>query len=414
MRHTTRRVYPILLIAALIHFGCSEDVIAPTSEPGNQSNERITITNDEAVLAGRVHLLDEDVPIDTTGAGGLAKRGLAQAFKLKLVAEVLPPAVDGQILQATSIAMKGDKAIVSYNMRGEQYLGGIDVFDIENKRNPKLKSEALFRNADINAVSFDVGYVHAAEATDDTSFEYPAVLEIIKLEGSKLVLDGNRRVGLTSYAGTSVSVSGSTIYATSGDNGGVSAFDGSSLIMTTWVSLHDARWVDVKEGKVVVVQGTPGLLSVFSEGSLSVLGTFSFMGADIPESKSTVEVVEGKAFIAAGSAGVQVLSVNTGTVVGTVPRPDPSRLGLDPSVVVTNAVTVDEDLLFISNGEAGVYVAQGRSEFDETGSEEPQEITLLGKLQFNNLQSVNHVYYRGRFLIVASGLGGLKVVKVEL
>jgi outer membrane protein assembly factor BamB len=92
-------------------------------------------------------------------------------------------------------------------------------------------------------------------------------------------------------------------------------------------------------GKIVVAQGTPGQISVFDEGTLAPLGTYAFTGADVAESKTTVEVIAGKAFIAAGPGGVQVLSVNTGAVLGSVPRPDPSSLGLDPSVVVTNAVS---------------------------------------------------------------------------
>jgi hypothetical protein len=84
-------------------------------------------------------------------------------------------------------------------------------------------------------------------------------------------------------------------------------------------------------------------------------------------------------------------------------------------VVVTNAASVDADLLFISNGEAGVYVAQGSSAFSATSAETAQTITMLGKLRFANLQSVNHVAYSSQdgYLIIAAGLGGLKMVKVN-
>jgi hypothetical protein len=84
-----------------------------------------------------------------------------------------------------------------------------------------------------------------------------------------------------------------------------------------------------------------------------------------------------------------------------------------PSVVVTNAASAERDLLFISNGEAGVYVAQGSQAFSATGSEAPQQLTMLGRLRFGNLQSVNHVTYRSGHLFVAAGLGGLKIVKVN-
>jgi hypothetical protein len=392
------------------------DGVAPVEEPGNQSDGRITITNEQTQLDVRVRYLDADVPIVPGAAGAVPASALAaappRAFSLRLKAEVLPPAIGGQVLQATAIAMRGDRATVSYNMRGAQYLGGIDVFNISDKTRPKLRSEALFNDTDINSVAIDGGSAYVATATGDPAYPYPAVLEVIALRTGKLVLEGNQRAPLTSFAATSVVIPAATLYATSGDAGALTALDPATMAPTGSFDLHDARWVDVAGGKVVVVQGTPGQISVYDELTLQLLGQYAFTGADIPESKSTVEVVGGKAFIAAGTGGVQILSVNTGAVVGSVPLPDPVELGLDPSVVVTNAVAVDGDLLFISNGEAGVYVAQGSQSFDQTGSEQQQQITLLGQLQFDDLQSVNHVAFKNNYLIIASGLGGLKTVEV--
>ena len=178
-----------------------------------------------------------------------------------------------------------------------------------------------------------------------------------------------------------------------------------------WDSGRASRWIDVEGNRVVVVQGTPGQISIFDKNSLALLNSFPFSGANIPESKSTVQVLGGKALIAAGTGGLQVLSINTGEVVGTVPVPTVS--GLDSSVVVTNAVSADEKLVFMSNGEAGVYLAEAADKFEDTGSEDPQEITLLGKLQFDNLQSVNHVAYDQDIRFVVAGLGGLKIIEVH-
>jgi hypothetical protein len=237
---------------------------------------------------------------------------------------------------------------------------------------------------------------------------------MVTLSGSNLVLNGNLRAGLSSFAGTSMAVTGAKAYATSGDGGSLFSFDLPTFTLApTSISLDDARWVAVGGGKVAVVQGTPGRLAVFNEGTLALLGTFSFTGADVAESKSTVELVGGKAIIAAGSAGVQILSASTGAVVGSVARPNPASLGLSPDVVVTNAASVDGDLLFISNGEAGVYVAQATQPFSTTGPEAAQQLTMLGKLQFGTLQSVNHVAFKSSHLFIAAGLGGLKIVKVH-
>jgi hypothetical protein len=417
MFYFKKYLIPVLLVAATVHLACcGSDTI---SGPGNQANYHISITNDEAAIAWRLNVTDVDVPVDDTGVGyasvmGAQARPAAAPFSLKLTAEVLPPTLDGKVLQATSIAMSNNKAVVSYNMRGAEYLGGIDVFLISNEKNIFLKSEALFNNADVNSVTFNDGYVYTAGATGDGAFPYPAVCEVLGLQGVSLILEGNQRAPLTSYAGTSAVFWGSRVYTTSGDNGALSVFDSASLVPQDSFDLHDARWVDVNDGKVVVVQGTPGRISVYDEATMTLENTFPFAGANVAESKSTVQVIGGKAIIAAGDNGVQVLSLATGNVLGYVPLPNPADLGLDPSVVVTNAVSAEGNLLFISNGEAGVYVAQVMgTTFDQDWGETPQTITVLGKLRFSALQSVNHVAYKDGLLIVASGLGGLKVVRLS-
>jgi hypothetical protein len=413
---------PLLGGLALFHASCV-DAIGPS--PGNLTNGRIAITNNPGTLAGRVTYSNANIPIDGSGVGypsapapaaslrGQAVPGQAPPvpLTLTLVAEIAPPSIGGRVLQATSVVINGTRAVVSYSMAGPTYLGGVDVFDFST--GVVLRSQALFQNTKVNAVTTSGQNVFLAEATADTGFQSPAVFEIMKLQGYNLVLTGNRRKGLTSYAAPSVTTAGTRAYVTSGNTGGLFRVDTSSFALIDSTSLHDARWTDVAGGKVVVVQGTPGKISVFNETNLAPLGTFPFKGADIPESKSTVQLVGGKAFIAAGDSGVQVLSASTGALLGSVPRPNPASLGLAPAVVVTNAVTVDNDLVFISNGEAGVYVAQGSQPFAATGSEVPQQITMVGRLRFGNLQSVNHVVYVAPYLVIAAGLGGIKVVLVQ-
>jgi hypothetical protein len=38
---------------------------------------------------------------------------------------------------------------------------------------------------------------------------------------------------------------------------------------------------------------------------------------------------------------------------------------------------------------------------------------MVGRLRFGNLQSVNHVVYVAPYLVIAAGLGGIKVVLVQ-
>ena len=166
------------------------------------------------------------------------------------------------------------------------------------------------------------------------------------------------------------------------------------------------------------MQGTPGRLAIFEEGSfpggqMDLVATYNFPGADVAEAKSAMDIAGGKAFVAAGPDGVQIVCLADGSILGNVPRPDPASVGLSPDVVVTNAVAVEEDLMFISNGEAGVYVATVAQNFEDTGCT-AQNASVIGQLQFDNLQSVNHVSYRDGYLFVAAGLGGVKIVEVDI
>src|SRR6266566_5269203 len=413
-------------VVALVHLSCSD-----TSGPGNQANNRISITNNAGVLASRVRYMNDSIPIDTAGVGypsapaPLASASVGRSstasqaggFSLSLKAEVVPPSIGGQMLQATSVSIVGNLAVVSYNMAGNPYLGGVDVIDISNKNHPVLTSEALFQNTDVSAVTTSGVNVYLAEATGDTGFASPAVFEVVKLVGNQLVLAGNTRTELSSFVATSVAF-GTRVYATSGDAGSLFMLNPATFAVTSSIPLNDARWVAVGGGQVAVVQGMPGRLVVYNESNMSLVGSWPFKGADIAQSKSQAELVGGKAFIAAGDSGVQVLNPLTGAFLGQVPRPNPDSLGLSPSVVVTNAVAIDQDLMFISNGEAGVYLAQGSQAFSTSGTG-LQTITMRGKLRFGNLQSVNHVAYSAGgpgnpgILMVAAGLGGLKIVQVN-
>jgi len=415
----------LIFVAALVDWSCSD-----ASGPGNQANGRISITNDAGVLASRVTYLNDSIPIDSVGVGypsapvpfgsaGVSRSSAASQGSptLSLKAEVAPPSIGGQMLQATSVTIVGNLAVVSYNMVGNPYLGGVDVIDFTNRNQPVLRSEALFQNTDVSAVTMSGTNVYLAEATGDTGFVSPAVVEVLHLSGNQLVLSGNTRTGLSSFAATSVA-SGTRVYATSGDSGALFMLNPATFAVTSSIPLHDARWVAVGGGIVAVVQGTPGKLAVYTESSMAPVGSWTFKGADIAQSKSQAELVGGKAFIAAGDSGVQVLNPLTGASIGQMPRPNPDSLGLSSSVVVTNAVAIDQDLMFISNGEAGVYLAQGSQVFSTSGTG-AQTITMRGKLRFGSLQSVNHVAYSAGgpgnpgVLIVAAGLGGLKIIQVN-
>ena len=408
-----------LLPVALVSLGACGESDPPTSCDGSgpafQSQGGITVNNDPCALEREMLRTHEDVPIDPPPE--MLRQGLVAALPpsatLTLLATVNPPVVRGMTLQAAGVTLKKDLAIVSYMVKGESAAGALDVIDTGREDQPTLVSRATFDYSDIIASDFDDGYVWFVGATPNQPPLAPAFLQAMRLNKGKLDTTGTERVAMLSYAGTSVSVSNEReIYATSGSQGSfVSYAFGSGTFVKRWEhTMQDARGVHYRGDRIAVVTGLPGTLRVYDKSSSAALGTYSFVGADVPEAKTTVEINTSKmAFVAAGTAGVQVHHVDTGKLMGTLARPNAAALGLDPSVVVSNGVSVDGDLVFVCNGEAGISVANGASNIDSGG-----KLTMLGQLRLGNANSANHVAYRGAYLMVATGLGGLKIVKVQI
>ena len=140
------------------------------------------------------------------------------------------------------------------------------------------------------------------------------------------------------------------------------------------------------------------------------MNDYALEGASIDFSKSTVEIHRKKAVVAVGDGGTQILCLENGEVIEQIAPPDVE--GLDPSVTVTNAASTDSKTLYMSNGEAGVYVAWTRDKFDSKDCD-VDDLELIGQFRFDDLQSVNHVKVDKNYLFVAGGLGGLKILRVS-
>ena len=402
--------FSILFIFLLL--SCSKDN-NPVNEPlPDQTDGRITVVNDEMKLNARVTVKNDLVAVDTLP--GLRKGIGALAFSMTLVAEIAPPVVNGQTLMATAVSLDGQFAYVSYNLRGETYGGGVDIVQLKGTQNATIRSEALFNDTKVSSAFFDnsANRLYLAEASNNPTFDYPAAVEMMTASGNKLSLTGTVRRVLTSYVATSIISVGGSVYATTGNTGGLYTLTTDSLKVVRMTPLADVRWVDynLTSSTLAAVQGG-GKLFVITPATGLQGATYSFTGTGIPESKSTVQVIGGKALVAAGDGGVKLINISNGNLVGSISRTIVA--GLDPSLSVTNAAAASGRYIYISNGEAGVYVAQASQTLEDKTGDTPITLTVLGKLRFANQQSVNHVAFDGSTLVIASGLGGVKVVTVN-
>lgn len=397
------RIFSVLALS-LVLTGCLGG-----DDDGLKSGTVDGMTIDNSPSGDRVTPKGDTIRLDSV-AGSPKRAASSKTLTLTLVAEIAPPSIGGKTLQASSVVLKADFAYVSYNYRGDTALGGVDVIQIKSGKNAELRSQVLFDDADVSSLYYD-GDLYLAEGSSNASLAAPAVLERVGVEGGKLVLAARERVALNSYVATAVTVSGKQVFATSGNGGGLHVLSQSSLASASVKALSDARWVDHDDTRVVVAQGMPGRISVFTKSNMSLANTWTFAGADVAEAKTTVRLIGDKALIAAGTGGVKLMNLATGKIVGSLPVPVVP--GVTAALSVANAADADGDLIYVSNGEAGVYAVQSSTDLSESTGDANVALTVLGKLRFSGAQSVNHVAFDGNTLVVASGLGGTKIISVK-
>jgi hypothetical protein len=421
------RQYPLAILIVFTFFiilaSCDKN---PTSDDDdNNGNGRIIVNNNSGDLDSRVNYKSEEIDVDTLTIAQklpvLSKKtpnvvvpGSQDTLQITLVSEVKPPEHEGITLQATDIYIKGNKAYVSYNVAGETFMGGVDIFDITDEYHPKLISSAVFTDTDVNGISVDGGELYLASANELYGFGNYALLERVDLDGG-LLSSKSTLVDIPSWAATDVDITTQHVYVTSGaDNGYISILDKKNLTKVDSVSVDDARGVSVDKNleNAAVVAGTPARLLSF-QGSISPT-VYNLEGATIQYSKSTVELHGDNALLALGDGGTQIVNANSGNVIKTIPQPEVD--GLTAGETVTNAATVSDNILFMANGLAGIYVASISSKSKDTLDDvvSGDDIKILGKFQFGTDESANHVTYDKNMLFVASGLGGLKILKINM
>jgi hypothetical protein len=401
------------LIGCLPLAGCFGD---SSEEPESGTIDGMTVNNKESSFSGRLTGKDETVVVD--GAAGLPKSaGPDKTLTLTLVAEIAAPVIAGKTLSATGVVLKANFAYVSYSYQGDTVMGGVESIHLKSGKNAVLRSQVLFDDAAVSAIGYGGGapegaqHVYLATTTSDSDFTAPAVVERVRVNGGKFVLQSRERTALNSSWSTSVAVDADRVFVTTGDSGGLHVLSRLSLEGQGSHAAGNARWVDCDDTRVVLAQGMPGRLVVYDKAGGAVMHTWPFTGADVAGGKTTVRVVGGKALVAAGSGGMVLMNLSTGKVVGGASVPVVSGLTLAASVA--NSADARNDLIFVSNDQAGIYAYRASTNLDSVTGNDTISLAALGKLRFASLQAASHLAFDGNTLVVASGTGGVKIISVK-
>lgn len=366
---------------------------------GNDQEQKVILDTDALKLANRMSFKNSGV-INLIADDNLAARdGNSPAdFPMSLLAEVNPPTYFGVTLTASHVDVKDNYVYVSYNTQGETYLGGIDVIDISQPNNPQLVIQAILPNTDISTVVYNNGQLYIAGATSvdaNGALTSPAFVAKMPLQNGMLT-NNYTSVSLVGNVATGLAVADSKYYGVSGNNGVVAKIDKTTNTIETTIAIADLRAMGRIDNKIVVLSGSDGV-KVFNADNLTLQSSFS-TSSDVLDAKRTIDFQGNNLLVSEGYQGLKVYNLTSGSLLQTLSLPTGLE-GIDQEDVVTNAVSVNGDFVYVANGAAGFYVYKKVS-----GS-----LNLLGSIQLGG--SSNYVKSAGDYIFVATGTGGLKIIK---
>lgn len=385
-------LFSFLALSLLISCDNSDD-----NKNDNQSLNNITITSDQNTLNQRLDYTNSGViSIENGSLTGKTAENTVTTFPLVQIAEIKPPVdANGKTLQASHVTVNGNYAYVSYITRGDVYSGAIDVIDVSDPYKPKLVTSALIPNTDITSLTYSNGnlIIGAAKDVDKDPLlgNNPAIVFNMPLS-SGLLTDKVTTNYLESRVTTDVAANASNYFAVTGDNGSLFKVSSSTKAITGKAAMADLRSIALTTDKVVTLSGTKGV-NIYNQTTLALQKSFT-TSTDVSGAKRTMDIDGTKLLVSEGPNGLGVYDINSGAKLQTIAI---AAAGEDN---VTNAVSINDGYAFLANGALGLNVYQSGTQLSALGS-----VGIAG--------SSNYVKSSGNYIYVASGTGGLKIIKME-
>ncbi|MBK0370457.1 LVIVD repeat-containing protein [Flavobacterium agrisoli] len=383
-----------LAFAALFQSCQSDDI----SDVSPSETSKVVLNTDSNVLSKRMDYSDSGViQLTTTALTSKSTATTNEAFPMSLLAEVAPPLYEGNTLTATHVEVNGNYVYVTYNTQGETYLGGIDVIDISQPNNPTLVIQAILPNTDINTAVYNNGILYltgASNVDENPELTSPAFVAKMTLQNGLLSKDYSL-VSLKGQVATGVAVTNSNYFAVSGSDGVLAKLNKTTNEIQTQIPVDDLRALGYIDNKIVVLSGTEGL-KIYNADSMALVSTIK-TSTDVADAKRTIDFQDSTIMVASGYSGLKVFDA-AGGLLQTLTLPNASGT-IDQEDIVTNAVSVNGDYVYVANGAAGVAVYKKSNGI----------LVALGSIFLGD--SSNYVKSVGDYIFVATGKGGLKIIK---
>lgn len=397
-----KRLLALSLFSALIFTSCEKDNPSPAN-PAQDFN----ISTDASKLNGAINF-------DETGVIGVANfninRGTeaASIFGIEQIAFVEPPVVDGTTLRATHVDVRDNYAYVSYNKEGAVYLGAIDIIDVSDKYNPVLVSRMTTDIADINSLYMDEnGYLvfTGASAKEANGGAGNRTLQgYVAVENGQFSRDFELDYNNPGNAGVHILVIDGDAIIVSGDAGGVGSFMYPGVLTPfdnqSFLDYGDLRSAAYKNNTLAVLSGEDGLLNLSINDEL-IENSRIATAALTPESKRTIAWYGDNILVSEGAEGAGIYNFEAGARISSLPlRLHPDASEINPEDKVTNAVSTDDNFIYMANGGAGLDIIKLNENLNPVAEG-------IAEIQ----GSANFVQAKGEYIYVASGTG-LKILKI--
>ena len=396
MKRFNKALLPLLLA---IFVGCSDETTIyrdSLQEDVFLENEANLLTSVNFTAAGVLEIFGEE----NTVSGKVPDQ--AGDYPLTLIASIDPPSYEsGDQLTASHVAVEGDYAYVGYNTVGPSFYGAIDVVDVSDPHNPRVTSRLFYLNADINALEYDNGFLYVAGGVNsETSLQATSNSFVARISawGGSLSTEGITYGFQQGNNATDVVVEADRILVSSGKEGSITAYDKTDLTILSETYMADARALEDTGAGIAALDAGTGVRLL--DAGLQETGLIPVSTNLGEATKKTLEVWTDQMVVAEADRGAGIYPISGGGISQYLPIPIHPE-GVEAGDVVTNAVTVNENILFMANGGAGLSLAEKNE----------NEARTVGIIELDG--SINYVVSRGDYAFAASGLNGLQIIKLN-
>ncbi|WP_264564019.1 hypothetical protein [Flavobacterium sp. N3904] len=380
---------------------CSSNEDSNIDNVTNPDSNAITINDNQSQLNQRLDLTNSGVISIVNPTTRKSLTNESSQLPLTQIAEFnAPKDANGKTLQASHVTVNGHYAYVSYTLQGSDYSGAIDMIDVSDPYKPTLVMSALIPDTDITSLVYTNGKLiiaGAVNADKNPNYTSPAIVINMQLTANGALSTTYTTNDIASFVTTDVAANSANYFAVSGDTGSLFKFDNSTKQVVNSKAIEDLRSVAISNDKIVTLSGTKGI-NIYNASNLELTKSFSNWRDDAQGAKRTIDFIGDKLLVSEGYQGLGVYNMLSGTKIQTISLTP--GISTEPDDVVTNAVSVNEEYVFVANGGNGLDVYK-------TGD----QLTLMGTVGING--SANYVKSSGDYIYVASGKGGLKIIKME-